>query len=222
MAGTTAIVLASLAIATTAASAGLSYYGQQQQAAQAEAMGRYNYQLQMQQMQMQAKMQEQAALAQAEAGRQNALTYEREAQRKDMEAKERARRLREANERMLGTQKAKIGASGATFEGSPLMVAAKSAGDLEYGVATMLYEADVERSSLYRKAEVERWQAGYAMLDAHAAQYNAATARFRAQPILLESQNTASALRLGSYGSLLDGASSSFAIGLGARGYKAS
>ena len=60
MAGVTATVLAGTAILGTLASAGISYYGQQQQAASAQRLANYNYQVQLQNMQMQAQMQKQA------------------------------------------------------------------------------------------------------------------------------------------------------------------
>ena len=84
----------------------------------------------------------------------------------------------------------------------------------ELAVADELYKADMERTAFYRKADVEKWQAGYSLIDKAAADYNQASARFRATPILLEGQNTATALRTNSYGSLISGVSDAARIGL--------
>jgi hypothetical protein len=208
MAGTTAIVLGSLAAVTALAGAGLSYYGQQQQASSAERMGRYNAAVQEQQMRMQAQMQAAQADAMRQAGMANAATLVGEATRVEQEARERARRMREENERLLSAQRARYGKSGVTSEGSPLMVMAESAAMAELGVADELYKANAERSGILRKAEMERWQANMSILDSSAAAYNLGTARQRALPLLWEGKNTAANYRLGSYGSLISGAGS--------------
>jgi len=213
MAGVTATVLAGVAIAGTLASAGMAYYGQQQQAAAAERMASYNYQVQLQQMQMQAQMQKISAEQQHAAGMQNAAIMQNEGLRVEQEARERARRMREANERMMGKQRAAYGKAGVTSEGSPLAVMAESAGLMELAVSDEMYVANLERSAFYRKAEVEKWQAGYSLIDQAAADYNFASASFRAKPILLEGQNTANALRVNSYGSLISGATGAASIG---------
>jgi hypothetical protein len=149
---------------------------------------------------MQAEQQEQA-------GVQNASLMENEAARVELEARERAKRMRTENERMLGAQRAAFGKAGVTSEGSPLTIMAESAGLMELAVSDELYKANMERQGFLRKAEVERWQAGYSLIDKATADYNYASSRFRAMPILLEGQNTASALRVNSYGSLISGVS---------------
>lgn len=226
--GTTTAVVAGLAIATSLASAGVAYYGQQQQARAAQDMANYNYAVQKQQMQMQAQMAAMAAQQQQLAFENNAKTMENEAVRANQEAvrvegeaRERARRMRMENDKLLGAQRARYGASGVTSEGSPLLVMAETAGALEMGVADELYKGELmsrasrlEGVAFQRKAEVERWQAGYSMIDEHAARYNQASAGIRAKPILMEGRNTASALRTASYGSLLDGASGAFGMGV--------
>lgn len=206
--------LAAVAIAGSLLSAGVSFYGQQQQAASAQRMAQYNYAVQEQQMRMQANMQKIAAEQQFAAGQQNARTMENEAMRVEMEARERARRMRQENERIAGAQRARFGKAGVTSAGTPLAVMAENAGLMELAVADELYKANMERSGFYRKAQVENWQAGYSMIDQAAAQYNAATASYRAMPILLEGQNTANALRVNSYGSLISGVSGAADMGL--------
>lgn len=214
MAGITASVIAGVAIAASLASAGMAYYGQQQQAAASERMGRYNAAVQENQYRMQAEMARAQADAQRNAGMINAASMENEALRVEQESRERARRMREENERMLGAQRARFGKAGVTSEGTPLMVMAESAGIMELGVADELYKADMERSSLFRRAEMERWQANMSLLDSSAAQYNLNTARTRALPLLMEGRNNAAAFRTGSYGSLLSGVGNAASIGM--------
>jgi hypothetical protein len=206
--------IAAIAIIGSLASAGISYYGQQQQAASAQRMAQYNYSIQRQQMEMQARMQSIAADQQYQAGMQNAKTMENEGLRVEQEARERARRMRTENERLAGAQRARFGKAGVVMEGTPLMVMAESAGLMELAVADELYKANNERGAFYRKAEVEKWQAGYSLMDQAAADYNAATSTFRAQPILMEGQNTAQALRVNSYGSLISGVSGAANMGV--------
>jgi len=210
---TAAVIMASTAIAATLASAGVSYYGQQQQAAAAERMASYNYAVQKQQMEMQATMARMQAEQQEQAGLQNASIMENEAARVELEARERAKRMRTENERMLGAQRAAFGKAGVTSEGSPLTIMAESAGLMELAVSDELYRANMERQGFLRKAEVERWQTGYSLIDKATADYNYASARFRAMPTLLQGQNDAAALRVNSYGSLISGVGQAASIG---------
>jgi len=212
--GTTTAVVSGIAIAASLASAGMAYYGQQQQAQAADRMAQYNYAVQKQQMEMQARMQSIAADQQYQAGMQNAQIAQNDATRVEQEARERAKRMRAENERLLGEQRARFGKAGVTSEGTPLAVMAESAGLMEMAVSDELYKADMERTAFNRKADVERWQAGYSLIDKAAADYNFASARFRATPILLEGQNTATALRTNSYGSLISGVSDAARIGM--------
>jgi hypothetical protein len=205
--GTTTAVIAGVAVAASLASAGLAYYGQQQQAAAAERMAQYNYEVQRQQNEMQAQMAKMVAEQQHQAGLQNAAVMEREAQRVEMEARERAKRMREENERMLGMQRSRYAAAGVTSEGTPLVVMAETAGRLEQAVGDELYKADMERMAWMRKGEVERWQAGYSLIDKAAAEYDLASSSVRAYPLLMEGKNMAQNLRTSSYGTLLEGVS---------------
>jgi hypothetical protein len=51
------------------------------------------------------------------------------------------------------------------------------------------------------------------LIDKAAADYNFASSTFRANPILLEGQNTATALRTNSYGSLISGVGDAASMG---------
>lgn len=207
------VALVATAAIGSLASAGIAYYGQQQQAQAAERMAQYNYAVQKQQMEMQARMQSIAADQQYQAQMQNAQIAQNDATRVEQEARERAKRMRSENERLLGEQRARFGKAGVTSEGTPLAVMAESAGLMEMAVSDELYKADMERTAFNRKADVEKWQAGYSLIDKAAADYNQASARFRATPILLEGQNTATALRTNSYGSLISGAANAASLG---------
>jgi hypothetical protein len=228
------IALAATSAATAIGSAGLSFYGQQQQAAAAQRMADYNYRVSQQQAQLQqqaaqyqaelsyrqSQMAAQAAQSQYQAQYNNAAVYDQQALRVEQEARERARRMRSENERMLGEQRARYGKAGVTSAGSPLAIMAETAGLLELGVADELYKADMERSAFYRKGEVERYQAGFSLMDKAAAEYEMAASRFQgtaanqgyrlamnqARGERMATQNQASALRMSSYGSLLEGA----------------
>jgi hypothetical protein len=145
---------------------------------------------------------------------QNAQIAQNDATRVEQEARERAKRMRAENERLMGEQRARFGKAGVTSEGTPLAVMAESAGLMEMAVSDELYKADMERTAFNRKADVEKWQAGYSMIDKAAADYNQASARYRATPILMEGQNTATALRTNSYGSLISGVSDAARIGM--------
>lgn len=229
-----ALPLAITAMVATAASAGMSYYGQQQQAAAAQRMADYNYrvsqqqaQLQQQAAQYQAQLQYQqaqmaagVAQSQYQAQYNNAAQYDNQALRVEQEARERARRMRAENEKMLGAQRASYAKAGVTSAGSPLAIIAETAGMLELGVADELYKADLERSAFFRKGEVERYQAGFSLVDKAAAEYEMAASRFQGQAAnqgyslamstargeRMAGYNAASAARIGSYGSLLEGA----------------
>lgn len=206
--------IAAVAVVASLASAGMAFYGQQQQAQAADRMAQYNYAVQKQQMEMQARMQSIAADQQYQAQMQNAQIAQNDATRVEQEARERAKRMRAENERLLGEQRARFGKAGVTSEGTPLAVMAESVGLMEMAVSDELYKADMERTAFLRKADVEKWQAGYSLIDKAAADYNQASARFRATPILLEGQNTATALRTNSYGSLISGVSDAARVGM--------
>jgi hypothetical protein len=199
------VVLVATAAAASLAAGGLSFYGQQQQAAAAQRMAQYNYQVQKAQMEMQNQMAAMQAEGQAKVFDYNAQVAQNEAQRTEMEARERARRMREENERALGAQRGAYAKSGVTSAGSPLMVMAETAGLGELAVADELYKADAQRSGLYTQAALEQFKGRMARFEGSGYQWNAANAGAFAKPLLLQGNNEASALRTSSYGSLISG-----------------
>ena len=204
--GTEIVAAAAITAAVaSAAAAGVSYYGQQEQAAAAQRMAQYNYAVQKTQMEMQNQMAAQQAEAQGKIYDYNAQVAQNEAQRAEMEARERARRMREENERMLGLQRAAYGKSGVTSEGSPLMIMADTAGLGELAVADELYKADAQRSGLFTQAALEQFKGRMAQFEGAGYSLNAANAGVFARPALMAGMNEAAALRTSSYGSLISG-----------------
>jgi len=198
MAVATSTLVAAAAITaavSSVAAAGMSFYGQQQQAAASQRMAQYNYAVQKAQMEMQGQMAAQTAQAQAAVFGYNAKVAENEALRTEQEARERARRMRAENERMLGV----------TSEGSPLMIMADTAGLAELAVADELYKADAQRSGLFTQAALEQFKGRMALFEGAGYSLNAANAGAFARPYLMQGMNEASALRMGSYGSLISG-----------------
>jgi len=208
--GTETIIAAAAitAAVSSMAAGGLSFYGQQQQAAAAQRMAQYNYAVQKSQMEMQNQLAAQQAEGQARIFDYNAQVAQNEAQRTEMEARERARRMREENERALGAQRGAYAKSGVTSAGSPLMVMAETAGLGELAVADELYKADAQRSGLYTQAALERFKGNMARFEGSGYQWNAANAGALNKPLLLQGNNEANALRMSSYGSLISGVSS--------------
>lgn len=203
-----AIPLAIAAAVSSVAAAGLSYYGQQQQAAAAQRMAQYNYATQRAQMEMQNQMAAQQAEGQAKVFDYNQRIAQNEAARSELEARERARRMRADNERMLGVQRARYGKSGVTSAGSPLAVMAETAGLGELAVGDELYKADAQRSGLLQGAALEQFKGRMARFEGSGYSWNAANAGAFARPALMAGMNEASALRMGSYGSLISGVGS--------------
>lgn len=207
------ISIAAVSAASSLAAGGLSFYGQQQQAAAAQRMAQYNYATQKAQMEMQNQMAAQYAGAQAKMQNDlyayNAQIASNDATRVEQEARERARRMREENERALGVQRAQYAKSGVTSAGSPLMVMAETAGLGELAVADELYKADAQRSGLYQQAALEQFKGRMAQFEGASSiagyNYNIANAGAFNKPLLMQGRNEANALRMSSYGSLISG-----------------
>ena len=186
MAVTTSTVLAATAIVGVAgslASAGISYYGQQQQADTASRMANYNAAIQRQNADVQARMAQyqagvnaNAASAEAQARMNNAASIANQATGVEAQQREKARRMREDQERQLAIQRGKYAKAGVVNEGSPLVVLADTARLTELNIQDAAYESELERSSLLRKSEMEKFQSGFSLLDASQYQYQGAIA----------------------------------------------
>ena len=94
-----------------------------------------------------------------DVGLQNAQILRDQVESVRMQQREEASRLREESERRIGVMRAKYGASGVTFEGSPLVVLADAARLAETQVQDKLYIAELESRKLFRAADITEYQA---------------------------------------------------------------
>lgn len=213
-------VSAALSLIMSAVGTGLTVYGQQQQADQQEAMAEYNYKVQQQNAKVnqeialqQAAINQRAAMSQYQAGLNNVQTYYDQAAAIQAQGQEEARRMRTDNERMLAVQRMKYAKSGVTIsEGSPLLVMAETAGTLELGVQDALYKSDMDAAAMRRTGDVEKYQAGFSLMDAGVQAYQAAASRagFRlnmeqARLNRAAGYSQAAGMRMSSYGTLISG-----------------
>ena len=144
--------MTTLALAATAASAGIAFYGQQQAAKQAKAAGEYN-----------------------------AKIAENQADQRELESHETIRRQRADKRRAMAQAKAKLASSGAALgEGTAVDVMEVLDARLEAQVQDSARSAQLEAIALRQQANMSRYQG----------------------------QQQSSALKLQSYGTLLDGVSS--------------
>jgi hypothetical protein len=166
---------------------------QEAQAAQAQQIASYNAQIQRQNAQVayqlatyQAQSQAQlaamnqaaavnnAAMAQVQAtgarmqydqGLLNAKQQELEAENVRAQGREEASRKREENEQRISQIRSRYGASGVTFEGSPLVVLSDAARLGESAVQDVVYATELESRKQYRAAEIEKFKAGFSLID---------------------------------------------------------
>lgn len=95
----------------------------------------------------------------------NAAQQEQEAEAIRAQQREEARRLREESEQRIAAIRSKYGASGVTFEGSPLIVLADAARLAETSVQDAAYIAELEARKKYREAEITRFEAEFSLID---------------------------------------------------------
>lgn len=228
--GATEIGFAIASLVISAAGTAVSYSAQQAQAKNAAAIAQYNYAQQMQQNRVQAAMAQQqaqyqaaAAQSQYQAGLNNAKALEDQARATEAAGREQTLRQRAENERLLARQRARYAKSGvAPGVGSPLEVMAETNGLMELGIQDMAYSTELESRGLRRRADLERFQAGFRLMDAGAAQYEAAASRVglqlannQAEIDRLSGQATAAGYRRAATATLLSGAGS-----LASQGYQ--
>jgi hypothetical protein len=230
MAVGTTTALTALTVASLAASAvgtGMAYYGQQQQASNARRVAEYNAQIAAQNnrvnlalAQQQSAWQAQNATIRAQAQENNARALNDQARAAEAQGREEARRMRERNDKQLAMQRARYAKSGVTSEGSPLAIMAESAALLELGVQDVHYKSDLEARAYDRKAELERFEAGFSLFDAGVAQYESAAAEtgFRLQrnkdkADYMAGMSQAQGYQNAAIGTLVSGAGDAIAIG---------
>jgi hypothetical protein len=192
-----------------AAAANAAAAAQEQQARQAMQIAQYNAEIQRQNAEVQynmavyqaqtnqqiaamnqammlgnaefAKVQAYGAQQQYEQGIQNAKQQGIEAEAVRAQGREEARRKREENEIRLATIRSKYGASGVTFEGSPLVVLADAAGLGEVAVQDIAYATELQSRKDYRQAEIEKFKAGFSLIEKAGYEQEAANYRVKAQ-----------------------------------------
>lgn len=233
MGGYGEIIAAAVSIAASAVGTGMSMYSQQQQAQTQERMAAYNAAVQRQNADVQARMaqyqagvNQQVAMAQYDAQQKNAAALENQARGVEAQGREQARRMREEQERMLAMQRAKFAKAGVVNEGSPLVVLAESAGLGELNIQDAAYETDLRRTELLHKAEQERFQAGFSLLDAGLEGYKSRIADVQRRMAYREADMTrlagnaqAASYRMGMGASLMSGLSDIGQTGMSAAYY---
>jgi hypothetical protein len=128
-----------------------------------------------------AKVQAFGAQQQYEQGLQNAKQQEIEAEAVRAQGREEARRKREENEIRISQIRAKYGASGVTFEGSPLVVLADAARLGEVAVQDIAYATEIQSRKDYRQAEIEKFKAGFSLIEKAGYEQEAANYQVKAQ-----------------------------------------
>jgi len=219
------IAAAAVSAIFSAVGSGMQAYEQREQANQAQEMANYNYAVQQQNAQIQqamavqqAQTNQQIAMSQYQAGLNNAQALQDQAAAAQNRGQEEIRRIRMENERILALQRAKQAKSGVILsEGSPLLVMADIAGDLELKALDARYQSDLEVADLQRNAEMEKYKAGFSLLEEGVQKYQEAAARAgyalelqRAKINRQQGYYDAQALRAKSTQTLISGGAESF------------
>lgn len=170
------------------------------------------------------------AKAEAQSRIENANRLKQFAEARTAESREGIRRKRLDFERFQSTQRARVGASGVTEQGSPLEVFAETAGKIQLALNEMQRDASNERGEVMNRAEFEardgRLQGVFAKAGLDSAKnirntslivndINRSTAQYQYQASLTNAafglqsgRDQARGTRLSSVGTLLSGASS--------------
>lgn len=214
-----AIVVGVVGAATSLIGGMVSAGAARQQAESAQAIANYNaeiarqnnevtYQMalyQAQYGQMTAQINQQMAMQNAqfaeaqamgarkayEQGLENEKQKQLQAQASRLQASEAARREREKNEQTLSSIRSRYAAAGVTQEGSPLVVLADAARLAESTAQDIIYAGDLQSRKELREGEIEKFKAGFSLLDemgykVEAGNYQAKAAQFGYQSSLYE------------------------------------
>ena len=179
------IAAAVVSAVVSAVGAGMQAYSQREQANQAQEMANYNYAVQQQNAKLQRDMalqqaytNQRVAASQYQAGLNNAQALQIQAAAVQNRGQEEVKRIRTENERVLALQRAKQAKSGVTMsEGSPLLVMADIAGQLELKALDARYKSDLEVADLRRSAETEKYKAGFSLMEEGVQKYQEAATR---------------------------------------------
>lgn len=160
------------AIVVTVIGAGVSAYGQYQAGKQSDLMAQYNahqqeFNARVQLMTMQAEANARKATAdanlrfrtaEAQAKFQNARLLAKQAESDSANVRESIRRKAEESGRFIGAQRAKIAASGIVeASGTPLDILAETAGKIQLEREDTLYADSVNRATLFREAQLQKF-----------------------------------------------------------------
>jgi hypothetical protein len=112
-----------------------------------------------------AEFQAMGARQQYDQGILNAQQKEVEANATRAQGREEQNRARQENALRISAIRSKYGASGVTFEGTPLEVLSDAAGLGEVAVQDMAYVTELESRKTIREAELTKWSAGFSLID---------------------------------------------------------
>ena len=112
-----------------------------------------------------ATFQAMGARQQYEQGILNAKQKDIEAEAVRAQGREEQSRQRQENALRISQMRAKYGASGVTFEGTPLEVLSEAAGLGEVAVQDMVYATELESRKTIREGELTKWAAGFSLID---------------------------------------------------------
>jgi hypothetical protein len=98
-------------------------------------------------------------------GLQNAEQQKLQADAVRRQGSEEASRKRQENEQRIALVRSKVGASGVTFEGSPLVVLADAARIGESAAQDIVYSAELQSRKDLRQGEIEKFKAGASLID---------------------------------------------------------
>lgn len=212
-------ISAGVSVAAGAVGTGMSMYSQNEQAKTAERMAGYNAAIQRQDAEMQMRLAQyqaganaQIAQAQAQAQINNAQSLANQTLGVEAQQREQARRQREEKERLLSFQRARYAKAGVVAEGSPLVLLSETAQLADLNIQDRQYQDELQRQSLFRQAELVRYDAGSSLLEADQQRYRSLAAqtgqRIRnreADFTLLSGRASASAYRAAAGASLISG-----------------
>ncbi len=170
--------LLAASLAATAASTGMSYYGQQQQASNAQAIANYNAAAQRQNADIQARLaqqqstwNQQSLMAQYQARQNNAITLDNQARGEEARGRVLADQMRDKGDKAIATARAALAKSGVNTEGTPLLKLVDTAKNAELGVQDVAYQTELASQQWQQKAADERFQSGFSLMDASIERY---------------------------------------------------
>jgi hypothetical protein len=135
-----------------------------------------------------AQLQARGARAQYEQGLMNAEQQRIQAEASRAQGREEVNRQRIENDKKLAIIRAKYAASGVTAEGSALEILGDAAKFGELAVQDIAYTAELQSRKEHRQADIEKFKAGFSLLEEAGHNVEAANFRLEAQKFGYESQ----------------------------------